>query len=547
MSATRYLLLVMFLLTNSFTVGGQTLSASTTPVTVEIRPLAENSTPCTGRFIAHNLDHVSSVPGGEKVRMFEANGGGVGINDLDNDGDLDIVLANHAGLNTILWNEGSLNFRTERMRHGDSRAVTLVDVDGDQQVDIVVSRTNRAPTYWHNEGGGIFSQQFLSGVGKPLYAINWADLDNDRDLDLVGATYDASLLTDYGQDFLSSGNAGVYYYENRDGDFHFSTLATKAQALALILLDLNDDKRLDIWAGNDFALPDYIWYWTESGWQAVNPLGSMSHSTMSLDFADVNNDGQNEVFSTDMKPFADDSQGERALQAVIASINADPRPIGDTQVTANVLQSVGSFSNWAEASGIDASGWSWSGKFGDLDQDGFLDLYVVNGFIEISTFAELPNHELVESNPVFRNRGDGDFEIMPEWGLGSLRSGRGMSMADLDGDGDLDIVVNNLRAAAQLFENQLCGGSSLQVDLVWPESGNTQSIGASLILSTNRARYYRDVKAASGYVSGDPTRIHFGFPQVEDIQSLEIQWPDGTISTIEGLSGNTMVRVTRVG
>jgi enediyne biosynthesis protein E4 len=535
---------LMVVITVGLLLGVQTSPNFAVPVAVETLPLTENQA-CSGAFIAHDLDHISSVPGGEKVRMFEANGGGVGINDLDNDGDLDIVLANHAGLNTILWNEGQLNFRTETMIHGDSRAITLVDVDGDTQIDIVASRTNRAPTYWHNDGDNHFSQQFLGGVGKPLYSINWADLDNDGDLDLVGATYDASLLTDYGQDFLTSGNGGVYYYENRDGQFHLNTLATTAQGLALALLDLNNDGHLDIWVGNDFALPDYTWYWTETGWQPGNIPASMSYSTMSLDFGDVNNDGENEIFSTDMKPFADNSDGETVLRGIIDGINADPRPIGDTQITANVLQSVDSQNVWTQTSPIDATGWSWSGKFGDLDQDGFLDLYVVNGFIEISTFAQLPDHELVEENRVFRNRGDGQFEPVLVWGLGSLRSGRGMSMADLDDDGDLDIVINNLRATAQLFENQLCQGRSLQVDLQWPESGNTQAIGAQLILSTDRGTYYREVKAASGYLSGDPSRTHFGFPDDAQLQQLQIEWPDGAASTVEELIANTRILAKR--
>src|SRR5262249_24523516 len=152
-----------------------------------------------------------------------------------------------AGMNTILWNEGNLNFRTERMMHGDSRAVTIVDVDGDGLLDIVFSRTKSAPTYWHNVGNGHFNREFLSALGKPLYVMNWGDLDNDTDLDLVGATYDASLLTDYGQEFLSSGNAGVYVYENKGSRFSFHTLATNSQALALLLVDLNDDGQPDIW------------------------------------------------------------------------------------------------------------------------------------------------------------------------------------------------------------------------------------------------------------------------------------------------------------
>jgi hypothetical protein len=134
---------------------------------------------------------------------------------------------------------------------------------------------------------------------------------------------------------------------------------------------------------------------------------------------------------------------------------------------------------------------------------------------------------------------------MPDWGLGSTRSGRGMSMADMDNDGDLDIVVNNLREVAELFENQLCEGSSLQVDLFWPESGNVRAIGATLVLHTSDSIYYRDVKAASGYISGDPARIHFGFPNGTQLQRLDIQWPDGVISTVDTLSDNTLLVVTR--
>jgi hypothetical protein len=266
---------------------------------------------------------------------------------------------------------------------------------------------------------------------------------------------------------------------------------------------------------------------------------------MSLDFGDIDNDGQTEVFSTDMKPYPNDTQGETVLRSILKTINYDLNLTDNPQVTANILQSVGSFTDRAEASGVDATGWSWTGKFGDLDQDGFLELYVVNGFIEVSTLADLLNHELVEADQVFRNAGEGHFVPMPEWELGSTRSGRGMSMADLDNDGDLDIVVNNLRGAAQLFENQLCTGSSLQVDLLWPDSRNTHAIGASLVLHTDHGNYYRDVKAVSGYISGDPARIHFGIPDGAQLTRLEIKWPDGLISRVDAPSINTLLAVTR--
>ncbi|KPV47118.1 alpha integrin, partial [Kouleothrix aurantiaca] len=178
-----------------------------------------------------------------------------------------------------------------------------------------------------------------------------------------------------------------------------------------------------------------------------------------------------------------------------------PVPPGDPQIVENVLQARGAqgFRNQAYARGMDATGWSWSGEFADLDNDGWQDLYVANGMIESELFNYLPNGELVEQNQARRNDGTGNFVPAPEWGLGSPRSGRGMAIADLDGDGDLDIVVNNLNAPAQLFENRLCGGASLAVDLRWLGSPNTRALGATVQLQSGAATYTRTVRAETGY------------------------------------------------
>jgi hypothetical protein len=515
--------------------------------TFENTPLVKTESACSGRFAVHQLNHTTTVPGGDEVRMFEANGSGVAINDLDNDGDLDIVLANHAGPNTILKNEGGLNFRTERFAAGNSRTANIVDVDGDGLQDIVFTRRASAPNYWRNEDGKRFSLTVLPGVDKPLYAINWGDLDGDNDLDFVGGTYDASLLTDFGADFLSSGTAGVYYYENSDGKYKATRLADGAQAMALILPDLNEDGSPDILVGNDFGVPDYAWLRDGDGWQEAT-FETISHSTMSLALGDVDNSGSFEIFSTDMMPYNDDPATEAAWAPIMADMMDDPHPQGDPQIMANVLQMnlpVLGYKNTAGPRGIAATGWSWSSKFGDLDQDGYLDLYAVNGFIEYTTFGHLPDHELVEENQALRNSGNGYFEPVPEWGLGSQESGRGMSMADLDGDGDLDIVVNNLRGLAQLFENQLCTGDSLQVDLIWPSSGNVRALGAELALHTSQGTLYRSVKAAGGYLSGDPARIHFGFPQDTELHWLEIRWPDGKTTIVEDIDAGSLISIKR--
>ena len=121
------------------------------PVTVQATRVVERERPCTGSFNAHVLDHVTTVPGEEDVRSFEANGSGVAINDLDNDGDLDIILANHADPNTILWNEGDLNLHVERLGVGDSRAVNIVDIDGDGDLDIVVNNLRGPAQLFENQ------------------------------------------------------------------------------------------------------------------------------------------------------------------------------------------------------------------------------------------------------------------------------------------------------------------------------------------------------------------------------------------------------------
>ena len=513
-------------------------------VTHHAQPVAA-AAECSGAFVSHPLPH-TTVLSPQRKPIFAGVGSALGLGDLDNDGDIDIVLANLDGPGSILWNNGRLTFTRVELAVDNTRAVNIVDFDGDGWQDLILSHPGNPPSLWLGAAeGGTRTFAHAEGLGPwhVLNAIALADVDRDGDLDLVGASYDAEIAEFY-DGFVIGG--GVAVYENVDGKLSGRELVRHAQALALLLTDLDGDGRLDILVGNDFELPDYVFLWTPDGFRIQNVLPRMPRNTMSLDAADIDNDGAMELFSADMKPYADDAATRAAWGTLRA--NYDELPGDDPQIEENTLLAgsvADGFANRAVEGGVDASGWSWSAKFADLDHDGLQDLYVVNGMYSESSFGHLPGAELVEQNQVFRNEGGGSFRRAPEWGLGSTAGGRGMSMADLDGDGDLDIVVNNLRAPAELLENRLCGGASLQVDLRWPGSGNTRAIGSRLTLHASTGSYVREIRSSSGFLSGDPSRVHFGFPTGAELHSLEVTWPDGAGSTLPAPAANTLLTLHR--
>lgn len=525
------------------------------PAIVNVIPLTPQPA-CTNNFATHNLDF-STGNHMRTIAMYASNGAGVAVNDLNGDGLLDLVFASTDGQSAIMWNRGQLNFEREPLPDINTRAVNTVDVDGDGLLDIVF--THRASTsgggvsYWRNLGNAHFEQGQLPGVNALAYAMGWADLNGDNTLDLVTGSYNAEFKKEGVEEAEYVDRSGVFVYEQRSNRFEPRRLITESQALSIGLLDLNQDHKPDIWVANDFALQDNLWVRNDVTWTATRPLPQTSHSTMSIDWADLDNVGKQALFTTDMNPYDTTPQNMAAWLPMLAATDEKRQP-DDRQIMANVLltrDAQGRWQNEAAQRGIDASGWSWASRFGDLDQDGKLDLYIVNGMIAKDLFGHLHNDELVEANRAYRNTGDGMFALAPEWGLASTYSGRGMVMADLDNDGDLDIVVNNMRGVAQLFENKLCGGGSLQVALDWRGVGNTHAIGAQLELATNRGVYRRDIRASGGYLSGDAARAHFGFPRDATLMRLQVTWPDGRVSQIEStellqlLQPNALLQIQR--
>jgi len=470
------------------------------------------------------------------------------LGDLDNDGLIDIVLANQNGPATILWNQGQFQFRKQVLDDLHTRAAAIVDVDGDGWPDLTFTHNIGIPSLWYNQQGKGFIPNELPGVRFKAYSLLWADLQGKGWLDLVTASYDTLLDSELKTAFLTSEGAGVVLYRPSPQGYVPERLADKAQGLAIAAMDVNGDGKADLLVGNDFETPDMVWLQGPGGWKAAQPFPRTSKNTMGYSLVDINNDGVPELFSTDMKP---DFRDLKTLAPWIPLMQKGYEKLTRSAVQRpeNMLQmrSDTGFYNAAYTLGIDATGWSWSAKFADLDNDGFADLYAVNGMINQDLFGYLPRAELVEQNVVFRNVRGQRFEPRPDWNLGSVRSGRGMSMADLDNDGRVDIVVNNLNTPAQVFQNQLCSGKAVEAELRWAGTKNIRALGAQAILHTAKGQQWREVTSTSGYLSGDASRLHFGFPAGESLASawLEVIWPDGKRSTVGNLQPQTLLTITR--
>lgn len=519
-------------------------TSGTADATVVATPLARTRE-CASRFEEIELAHTTRASDAP-ARLFDSNGSGVAADDLDGDGLPDIVLGNLEGPNTILWNEGDLTFTREEMRDRSTRTVNLVDVDADGRLDIVTTHRGSGIAVFRNLGGRRFDQVPLLGVGAPAYSMSWGDLDADGDLDLAAASYDAELDQRLRSAYQFSDGAGVYVYRS-DGDrFAAERLATDAQGLVTSMTDLDRDGLLDVFVGNDFSVQDMVWHNDGRSLRPATPFARSAAHPMSFDTGDVDGDGVEEIFVTDMRPATTDTERLAEWIPLMSTMNKLDNPTSRQKVrnVLHVARADGTFRDDGELAGIDAAGWAWSARFGDLDNDRDVDLYVVNGMIAAETFHYLPNAEIVEPNITFANRGDGSFG-QAEWGLASLASGRGSVLVDLDLDGRLDVVVNNLDSPAMAYRNLRCDGGAVTFGLRQPGTGNTHAIGATVTVSDGDDLMVRTVRAGGGYLSGSSSTVHVGVGDAEVVDRAEIRWPDGTVTTVDRPQAGTHYDVTR--
>ncbi|MEM7095153.1 MAG: CRTAC1 family protein [Actinomycetota bacterium] len=520
---------------------------SGTPISIETRT-HRDAAACSDAFVTHDLPHLTKGPG-STASTFDGTGAGIAAGDFDGDGDTDLVIPNLSGATQVLENTGDpAAWEPHALVAGRFRGAAAVDLDADDDLDIVLSTGIGPPVLFTNglaPGETLADDPFergqIDGVRAATYAFAFSDLGGDGDLDLVTGSYNAELTIIRNTPVLGS-DSGVILYERNALGFSPIRMSPDAQALAMALADVDGDDRIDIVVGNDLATADFIWLDSEDGWQPSTPFSTTTYSTMSYDAADLDGDGRTEFFATDMAPLPSESLDD--WREVIADMEAAPQP-DEVQIPENVLLRAGDdgFANEGAAVGIDATGWSWSGLFGDLDNDGAQDLYVVNGMRSELLFDFLPDARLVEPNQAFRNV-DGDFELMPGWDLADTAGGRGAVLFDADGDGDLDIAVNNLDEPARLFENRLCRGAALTVELRQPGSGNTRALGAELSFESDGLRATRTITSTRGYLSAAAPVAHVGLGTVTTVD-LTVRWPDGATSTVPDVSGNQHLVITR--
>ncbi len=496
--------------------------------------------------------------------------------DVDGDGDLDLVLLATKGPNAIFLNDGRGAF-TERRDMGLDPAgkggttVTMADVDGDARLDLYVAnyRANSLDDSLPPQRRAL--NQVMRRVAPDQYEI----------VPEFRHAYKLVMRPDMGGLGMSMRGGTDEFYRNEGGRFTNVPLSSlfrdsagrplntdeESFTLAARFADLNGDGAPDLYVTNDFEQVDQLWFndgqgaFRLAGWHA---LRQMSNSSMGLDVADVNGDGLPDLFVDDML-----SNDSRRLKTQIPTHTSLPKKPSETalqlQQQRNVLfvnRGDGTFSEVAQHAGVTASGWSWGTMFMDVDLDGWQDLLVANGHLwdimDADTQEGLQNRltdvswqrakfqfpRLPLKNVAFRNRGDLTFEDASNtWRFGTEEDiSHSLAAADLDGDGDLDVVVNRLRSPALVLRND---ASAPRVAVrVIGDAPNTRAVGSKIrLLGGALPRQEKEVAVGGLYLSHSDYAASFAMGTSASA-TIEVDWRDGRRTSIDDVRPNRLYEIT---
>ncbi len=351
--------------------------------------------------------------------------------------------------------------------------------------------------------------------------------------------------------------------------------------LGVTVSDINRDGWLDIFISNDFFERDYLYINNGDGTfkeDLENQILSLSVASMGADIADLNNDGFPEIFVTEMLP-----EDEARFKTKMTFENWDRYQFNVDhgyyhQFTRNVLQlnnGDGTFSEIGRLAGVEATDWSWGALIADFDNDGLKDLFVANGLykdiIDQDYINFVSNEEIVKQvvskegvnykklidtipstlipNYMFRNRGDLTFDnVTAHWGLATPSHSNGAAYADLDNDGDLDLVVNNVNAPAFIYRNNSNDTEDshhyLKVRLTG-EAHNPFALGANVTLKAKGRLFYQENIPVRGFQSAMDHRLNFGLGNINMIDTVLVRWPDDRITVLTNIPADQMISVSQ--
>jgi enediyne biosynthesis protein E4 len=515
------------------------------------------------------------------------NGGGVSVGDINNDGLPDIYFTANQGSNKLYLNKGNLRFEdiTEKAGLSDATGwttgVSFFDFNNDGLLDIYVCKSGlvapeeRKNKLFLNNGDLTFTEVAAAwgldddSYSTQAYFIDY-DMDGDMDLYLVNHRIDFTdnISVDLEKEKIIDPETSDRLYRNDGGKFTNVTkeagLENKAWGLAAAIGDFNNDGLPDIYVCNDFRQPDHLYLNQGNGTfkdGILEHFGHISYYSMGADLADINNDGLLDLMVLDMVS-EDHVRSKRMMGAMNSESFNRMVDIGyHRQYMFNMLhlnQGNGDFANISQLAGVAKTDWSWAPLFADFDNDGFSDLFITNGIRRDVTDVDFKNEvqqrymvgqpmsfqEVLErwpsakvANYMYRNNGNLQFENRTkDWGFNQAINSNGIAYADLDGDGDLDLIINNIDDPASVYENQL-GGNHLKVKLIGPEN-NPMGLGAQVILKNGTQQQMRDLYLSRGFQSSVEPVLHFGLGAGQTIEELRIIWPDRKTQVLRNVSSN---------
>lgn len=517
------------------------------------------------------------------------NGGGVAVIDINNDGLQDLYFAGNMVEDKLYLNKGNMKFEDITQKSGIkkgtwSTGVTVADVNNDGYLDFYVGKfiiadpSKRRNHLYINNGDLTFSEKAAEyGIDDNGHctAVNFFDYDKDGNMDLyVGNEPFVSRHAKYGNEAQADKSKYTDRLFRNEGNGKFTDVSNQAgisnynYTLSATVSDLNNDGWPDIYIASDYEEPD-IYYQNNGDGTFTNVINKamrhISNFTMGVDLADFNNDGWIDLYSADMAP-ADNYRTKANMSGM------NPEKFWGLanngfhyQYMFNNLQlnnGNGVFSEIAQMAGVAQTDWSWATLFADYDNDGDKDLYVSNGqpkdtrnkdyihdrkvlmdslaniarakgekskisslkLIELAPSVKLQNYMFVNNDDLsFTNKAE-------EWGVGDLSWTQGAIYADLDNDGDMDLVTSNIDDASFIYENratQINGNSYFKLKLEGDHGANRLSYGAKAWIYYGDKMQLLEVSPNRGYMSTNDPVLHFGLGKVTTIDRLKVEWLDG--------------------